>query len=258
LKDRAEFVRYMSEGQPVRPANIERIVATNQGRLPLTMEEPKAKPIPPVEIPRILSEDASIRVLDVREPSAFGAGHVPGSVSVPVSSEEFEQRVGWVIDPDAQIILLGENDAGIRTALHKLAFLGLDRNAQGYVAGGMNGWLSAGLRHETLPQISVHQLNERLSADGKNGWSVVDVREDEEWAEGHIQGASHMNYKGMGEELLEFSFSRDETLAIVCARGVRSSTGASLLRRHGFQEVLNVVGGMGAWVAAGYDVVLDT
>jgi hydroxyacylglutathione hydrolase len=247
----------MSEGQPVRPANIERIVATNQGRLPLTMEEPKAKPIPPAEIPRILSDDTSIRLLDVREPSAFGAGHIAGAVSIPVSSGEFEQRIGWVIDPDAQIILLAENETGVRTALHKMAFLGLDRNAQGYVAGGMSGWLSAGLRHETLPQVSIHQLNERLSAGGTNGWQVVDVREDEEWVEGHIQGASHMNFKFMGKESQEFAFSRDESLAVVCARGIRSSTGASLLRRHGFQDVLNVVGGMDAWVAAGYDVVLD-
>jgi rhodanese-related sulfurtransferase len=42
--------------------------------------------------------------------------------------------------------------------------------------------------------------------------------------------------------------------AVICAGGYRSSTATSLLRRRGFRELYNVVGGTSAWVAAGYDV----
>ncbi|MBI2881110.1 MAG: hypothetical protein HYY21_05955 [Candidatus Tectomicrobia bacterium] len=245
----------MAEGQPARPANIQQIVAINQGRLPLTMSEPAAEPFAPAGASRLLAENPTWRLLDVREPAAFGAGHVPNSVHIPVSSDEFEQRVGWVFAPETPFLLLGESEGDIRLAMHKMAFLGLDQNVRGYVSGGMAGWMKAGLPHDTLPQIPVHQLHERLTKQGSDGWRVVDVREDNEWAAGHIQGACHINYKSMGKKDLELPLSRGETLAVVCARGTRSSTGASLLRRHGYRSVLNVVGGMDAWRAAGYEAV---
>ena len=64
-----------------------------------------------------------------------------------------------------------------------------------------------------------------------------------------------MNYKAMAKEELDLPFSRDETLAVICAAGIRSATGASLLRRHGYSGVINVTGGMSAWRAADYEVV---
>lgn len=138
-----------------------------------------------------------------------------------------------------------------------MAFVGLDSNVRGFIAGGMPGWCDAGLPSVPLDQISVQSLHERLHTDAGNGWRIVDVREDEEWTQGHIEGAHHMNYKKMGKPDPDLPFSRVETLAIICGGGMRSSTGASLLLRHGYSGVINVVGGMSAWRAADYEVVTE-
>ena len=116
-----------------------------------------------------------------------------------------------------------------------MAFVGLDSNVRGFIAGGMPGWRDAGLPSVPLDQISVQSLHERL----------------------HIEGAHHMNYKKMGKPDPDLPFSRVETLAIICGGGMRSSTGASLLLRHGYSGVINVVGGMSAWRAADYEVVTE-
>ena len=138
-----------------------------------------------------------------------------------------------------------------------MAFVGLDSNVRGFIPDGMPAWRNAGLPSETLAQISVQGLHERFHADAGNGWHIVDVREDEEWTEGHIEGAHHMNYKKMGEADPDLPFSRGETLAVICGGGMRSSTGASLLQQHGYSGVINVVGGMSAWRAADYEVVAE-
>jgi hydroxyacylglutathione hydrolase len=257
MKKRDDFIRHMSEGLPDRPANIARIVAINQGTLPLTLEAPEARPVPPAEASRWMEEDPAIRTIDMREPAGFGEAHVPGAGNLPISSAEFEQRAGWVFDPDTPFLLLGENDRDARRASHKLAFVGLDSNVRGFIPGGMPAWRDAGLPSASLDQISVEGLHEHLRGDAGNGWNIVDVREDEEWTEGHIEGAHHMNFKKMGKADLDLPFPRGETLAVICGGGIRSSTGASLLQGHGYSGVINVVGGMSAWRAADYEVATE-
>ncbi len=247
-------MRYMTEGQPVRPANVEQIVAINQGRLPLTTEEPDAPALSPGNAGRRLEENPHLCLIDVREPAEFGAGHAPRAINVQLSSPEFEQRVGWVLSSETPYLLLAGAEEDVCHALHKLAFVGLDLRVEGYVSGGMGAWLAEGLPHDTVPQVSVHQLHENFQGGQGQSWRVVDVREDEEWTGTHIADAHHLNFKSI-EGAKSFSFSPEESIALVCATGMRSSTGASLLRRHDFSNVLNVTGGMGAWRAAGYGVV---
>lgn len=254
IKDRETFIRYMVEGQPRRPANVGEIAAINQGRLPLTMTEPVAPALLPAEVSRCLDECSDLRVIDTREPAAFGAAHIPGAVNVQLSSPEFEQRIGWTMGTRTEFLLVTENDEDVRLALNKMGFLGLDRRVQGHLSGGMRHWIGQGFRHETVSQISVHQLHGCLQGGGE-AYKVLDVREDEEWSAGHIDGARHMNFKLMGEDAEDFPYFREESIALVCAAGMRSSTGASLLLRHGFSKIYNVTGGMGAWRAAGYEVV---
>jgi hydroxyacylglutathione hydrolase len=204
-----------------------------------------------------MEEDPAIRMIDMREPAGFGEAHVPGAGNLPISSAEFEQRAGWVFDPDTPFLLLGENDRDARRASHKLAFVGLDSNVRGFIPGGMPAWRDAGLPSASLDQISVEGLHEHPRGDAGNGWNIVDVREDEEWTEGHIEGAHHMNFKKMGKADLDLPFPRGETLAVICGGGIRSSTGASLLQGHGYSGVINVVGGMSACRAADYEVATE-
>ncbi len=241
----------MNANQPIRPANVENIVAINQGRRPLTMDPPRARPLSPDEFAE-LADDGRL-VIDARSAAAFGSGHVPGAMSILQSSPEFEQRVGWVTPPDVPFLLVTDDAEATECALHAMAFLGLDSRVEGVLAGGMRSWLRAGRPQETLPQMSVHELAAVLSNGG--AMQVLDVRETSEWDAGHVDGAHYMNYKFLADRIDELELSIDSRVSVLCAVGARSSTACSILLRNGFRRIRNVTGGMGAWAAAGLPMV---
>jgi hydroxyacylglutathione hydrolase len=236
----------MNQDQPIRPANIANIVAINQGRLPLTMDEPHAPSLSPADVSDLIG--VGHIVVDTRSEAAFGSGHVPGSYSIQLASPEFEQRVGWVTPLNANIILVAESESDEQRALHALAFLGLDARVKGCLAGAIAAWVDRGHPLATLPQISVQELNARL----RNGreMQVLDVRDTYEWDAGHIDGAHYVNYKYLHEQFGQLELGAEDPLAVVCAEGMRSSTACSILLQNGFDNVYNTIGGMNAWLAA--------
>ncbi len=241
----------MTEGHPVRPANILHIVAINQGREPLTMAEPAAPSLSPRQFADLVDEGHA--VVDTRSSAAFGSGHIPGAYNLQVSSPEFEQRVGWVVPAELPILLLADDAAAARRAQHKMAFVGLDHRVEGVLTGGMAAWIGAGMAHATLPQLSVHELQGQLQ--NGDGLRTLDVREPDEWDEGHIEGAASMSLKILADQLEKIGIAPEDPVAVLCAGGVRSSTACSILLRNGYRRVHNVTGGMGAWNAANLPTV---
>ena len=92
--------------------------------------------------------------------------------------------------------------------------------------------------------MTVEQLHEQ-----RDGLTVLDVREPHEWAEGHIEDALHMPFYAVGQRFAELNPS--QPMAVICGSGQRSTVASSVLQRHGFQHLFNVVGGMEAWEKAG-------
>jgi rhodanese-related sulfurtransferase len=94
-------------------------------------------------------------------------------------------------------------------------------------------------------------LRRKLEAD--SDLQVLDVRRAGEYASGHAPRAvSAALAPDLGERVSALDPSRET--AVICAGGYRSSAAASLLLRRGFRRLLNVTGGTGAWVAAGFPV----
>jgi hydroxyacylglutathione hydrolase len=81
---------------------------------------------------------------------------------------------------------------------------------------------------------------------------VLDVRQPSEWADGHIPGAQFITGAELPQRFQEVP--RDETVAVVCGAGYRSSASGSLLQQQGYERIVNVIGGMSAWNSAGYEV----
>ena len=241
----------MTADQPVRPANIANIVAINQGVRPLSMDVPRAAGLTADAVAALQAEGHL--VVDTRRSPQFGAGHVPGSIHVHLSSPEFEQRVGWVTPADVPLVLVTERDDEVARALKCLAFVGLDSRVAGYLAGGVGAWTRAGYPLDTLEQVEVRALEARLSRDPD--LRVLDVRERSEWNAGRIERARQLSYKHLAARIDELALSREDEVAVVCHSGARSSTAASMLRRLGIPRVANVEGGMLAWTAAGLPVV---
>jgi rhodanese-related sulfurtransferase len=85
-------------------------------------------------------------------------------------------------------------------------------------------------------------------------FQVIDVREDDEYAGGHIEGAHHLNYKNIWQEHRSLSLDKSKPIIITCAAGIRASTAASILQRSGYTQVTNLRGGMDAWLSAGLPI----
>ena len=238
----------MQAEQPLKPANVLNIVATNQGKKPLTQETPKAKPLSPAQV--IEQMEAGAVVVDARSSAEFGAGHIKGAYNVQMASGEFEQRVGWVTPDNAPLILVTNSSADAQTAIFKMAFVALDSQVVGFLDGGMNAWMKAGMALETVPQMDVHTLHHRLSV---NGLRVVDSRDQEEWDDGHIEQAVLSPYVRMAPQIISeaslpnLDIPLDASIAVTCATGKRSSTAISMMLRHGYTKLYNVTGGMEAW-----------
>lgn len=105
----------------------------------------------------------------------------------------------------------------------------------------------------TEAEVSVLEARRRLDA----GRAVlIDVREPEEWAEGHVAGAVHIPLGELGLRLDELP--RDRDLLFFCRSGARSGMAAEALRQHGVDRAVNVAGGILAWTRRGLPVTSDS
>ena len=81
---------------------------------------------------------------------------------------------------------------------------------------------------------------------------LIDVREDWEYAEGHIPNATLIPLGEISNRLAEIP--KDKTVVAVCRSGNRSGQATDFLRKQGFDNVHNMQGGMNAWNQAGYKI----
>jgi rhodanese-related sulfurtransferase len=84
---------------------------------------------------------------------------------------------------------------------------------------------------------------------------LLDVREPDEWQAGHIEGALHIPLADLPARVGELPGQGD--LVVVCRSGGRSARAVAWLRQNG-HTALNLDGGMGAWAAAGREMVSET
>lgn len=245
--DRAEFVEYMTNNLPEQPGNHKRIKAMNRaGPKPLGEVAPRALTLREA-IPYFRQGAA---LLDTRSKADYVAAHVPGSVHLE-ADDQLSNRAGFVLPPDADIVLFIEDAAAYARVVYALARVGYE-NVVGYLAGGITEWQAAGLPVTSgdIQDISPAELNALL----KNGECpvVVDVREPWEFANGHVPGAVLMPLGQLGARLSELD--PNQPVATICASGSRSQSAAALLGQRGFKKIYNVLGGTEAWQMQGFEL----
>ena len=185
-------------------------------------------------------------VLDTRPPEAFGGGHIPGALNVGQGAA-FPPWAGTVLADDARVVLVLDSPTDLWPVTWYLLRIGYGP-PEGWLAGGMMAWRTAALDIEELPQITVHELKRRLDAGEVD---LLDVRQPGEWAQGHVAGATFITGGELPGRLGDVART-GRPLAVTCGSGYRSSVAASVLAASTDVEVVNVLGGMSAWNAAGY------
>jgi rhodanese-related sulfurtransferase len=100
-----------------------------------------------------------------------------------------------------------------------------------------------------IKETNVGEVKARLDKGEKP--NLVDVREDSEWAKGHLPGATHLS-KGIIERDVERTFpNRDTELILYCGGGFRSALAADNLQKMGYNNVISMDGGWRGWNEAG-------
>jgi len=83
---------------------------------------------------------------------------------------------------------------------------------------------------------------------------VIDVREQGEYAQGHIPNARHIPAGEIERRSKEMEKWKDHPVILCCATGARSNSAAGALRKTGFNRIYNLRGGMMEWQKAGQPV----
>ena len=245
-----EFVRALTKNLAPQPPNFERIVELNRG--PLVTEPAGLEPLAPVRVKTLL--DAGAVLVDGRDPSDFDAAHVPGSINVTMTHPAVGTRAAWVVDPDSQLVAAAATDAEARRLGRMLEAVAL-RRLGGYLAGGIPAWREAGLEVGTTPALDPAGLAAGLEA---GNLVLLDVREESEWAVGHVRGAIHVPYHELRDGLPDGVALNGKSVAVACSAGNRSSIAASLLKRAGVENVVHVAdGGITELEAAGVELVRE-
>jgi len=250
-KPEHEWVEDLLHEMPLAPSYFARMKKINQQGPPVLGRELPGQTRLSVE--QVYEQSCRDCVtLDVRSKEAFAAAHLPGAINIPCDAN-LATWAGWVLPYDRPIQIVTDDASLVPQVVRQLIRVGID-NIVGYMEGGMNAWAQAGYPLATLEPLSVHQLHERLD-EVPDELTVLDVRTDGEWNRGHIEGALHI-HGGKLEEHLD-QVPRDKPVAVVCGSGYRASIAASLLKRAGYEQVANVIGGMTAWRGAELPTITD-
>lgn len=242
VEDEESFVQRVLAGQPDPPSYFGEMKRLNKTGPPRRSEIADPVRLAPAAIAPLLAGGALM--VDTRPAAEFAAGHIRGTINVP-SNRSLTTWAGSLVPytDDFYVIVAGDRPDAVVQVRQDLAMIGLDRVA-GYVR--WDDIAAAGLRLETIPQMSVDELSERLRDAAVH---VLDVRAASEWQHGHIPGAQHIPLGELPLRLAEVPAGRP--LVVHCLGGTRSSIAASVLQAHGFHEAINLTGGYQAWRAAG-------
>ncbi|HMK26695.1 MAG TPA: rhodanese-like domain-containing protein [Chitinophagaceae bacterium] len=183
-----------------------------------------------------MTEDAV--VLDTRNATLFTQGFVPGSIGIGLEGR-FAEWAGSLLPFDAPVLLVTEPGKEKETIV-RLARVGFDK-VKGYLSGGFEAWKNAGEEIDLVIDVEADELMMDIPHD-KN-LLVVDVRRETEFADGHLKDAVNLPLIDMNDPATMADFEDHQNLYVHCGGGYRSVIAASLLKRQGFHNLRNVLGG---------------
>ena len=241
VSSREDFVQQLTANLPPRPAYFVQDAELNREGAPALEELPSLPVIAPARLRTLIEEGAN--ALDTRSSEQFAAGHVPGSINIPLQGQ-FATWAGIVLGLEGRPVLIAESPEKIAESRMRLARVGIEE-CIGCLPGGVEEWKQTDLPLATLPQIAVTDLCGKMNG---HGLQVLDVRRESEWQAGHIEGAQLWPLDRFASELPQLD--AESPLAVHCKSGYRSAIASSLLLRAGYRDVTNVLGGFDAWQQA--------
>jgi hydroxyacylglutathione hydrolase len=221
-----DYVDTLLAGLDDYPAYYAQMGPINRrGPAPVDLSLPK--PVDPGELRRRL--EAGEWVVDLRERTAFAAGHLPGSLGFELSTN-FATYLGWLYRYGTPLTLVGESTEQVADARRELVRIGVDE-----LAGVAVGAITALADGQPLRSYPVTDFAGLAEAMGRGPVQVLDARRNDERAAGHVAGSQHIPLHELAGRIEEVP---DGELWVYCGSGYRAAIAASVLDRPGRELVL--------------------
>lgn len=182
-------------------------------------------------------------ILDTRSADEFEKGFIPGSINIGLNGQ-FAVWVGTLIQIDQPLILV-TSPGKERESVLRLARVGYEK-VEGFLDGGIASWKGV---LDKVKSIKAEQMNDFADAE------VLDVRKPGEWNTSHLKDARFVPLADMPANVE--ALDRNKSYIVHCGGGYRSMTAISLMKREGFDNLINVYGGFTAMMNAGLKVVTE-
>ncbi|MEU8139564.1 MBL fold metallo-hydrolase [Streptodolium elevatio] len=229
-QDEGAFVAQLVASLGSYPAYFDRLGEANRRGPAVLTGAPHLPGLSVDQVRRVLA-DGGI-VVDVRPAAAFAAGHIPGAVSNALRPA-FATWLGWLIPDDVPLVLVADDGQDLADAVWQAAKIGYERIA-GHLAGGMDAWRAAGGSVATVGFLGAGAIDDR---------PVLDIRQDAEFAAGHIPGAVHVELGALPPA----ADAAPDGAIVMCGHGERAMTAASVLARAGRTGLAVLEGGPDDW-----------
>ena len=175
----------------------------------------------------------NVVVLDVRNQNEFKQGYVPGSIFIGLNGS-FAPWVGSIIkDINTKLLLVCDEGLEKETIL-RLSRVGFD-NCLGYLDGGFSSW-SSNNNFDIIESVSAEDLSHEIEKV-----NLIDVRKSGERLNGYLLNSKHISLDSFQEKITEIDIK--DKHYVHCAGGYRSMIACSILKRNGYNSVVDVEGG---------------
>ena len=234
---REEFIKEVTDGLEAPPQYFPLNVKMNKSGYD-DVESVLSRGLNPLdpESFEILANEAGALILDVRHQDEFVKGHVPQSIFIGLDGG-FAPWVGALIGDVNQPLMIITPEGREEETITRLSRVGFDQTL-GYLKGGIEAWKSSGKEYDMISGINPKDL-EKLVKQEKV--PVFDVRKENEYLSGHISSAQNTPLDFLNDYLDRFP--KNNPFFIHCASGYRSVIAASILKKRGIHNLIDVQGG---------------
>jgi hydroxyacylglutathione hydrolase len=230
--DEETFVRLLRASLGSYPDYFGRLGELN--RHGVLADPPVLAALDATAVRRLLADGAWL--IDVRPVADYAAGHLPGSVAIPLRNQ-FASWLGWLVPPDVPLIVLRNPDQDPAEILWPALNIGYP-TIDGELGGGVAAWAAAGGRVVATDLLRPSEVD---------GGVLVDVRQAAETATGHLPDARLIELGDLADQAHDVP---RRPVTVMCAHGERAATGASLLERAGHDDLSILIGGADEWAEA--------
>ncbi|MCL4206342.1 MAG: MBL fold metallo-hydrolase [Pirellulaceae bacterium] len=238
-----EFKRLVTMDQPEAPDYFVYDAIKNRQERP-GLDETLRQSLRPLGLDEVLKlRDQGAQLVDVRDAADFEGAYLSGSINVGLRGK-YATWCGTILSHDQPIVVIAEAGSE-EEATMRLGRIGFD-NVAGYLRDGLQALETHPEHLRGIPRITAAALAEQLQA--QDAPLVLDVRAEKERQGGFIAGSLNIPLSQLRERLTEVP--HDRTVAVHCEGGYRSAIACSLLAQAGRDNLLDVVGGIKAWIAS--------